>query len=208
MERVKLYLVLVLPLIMVISCGTGPTVDNTANTDNTDIPPTEVDTIPDKTTPVDTTPVSITPVDTTPTPPVEATPFDPHSISQEVLNSTKIEVQHFIEKLNQIIRNKNYTAWKAELSPSFFADISSSEFLQEISDMDAMKSRNIVLKTAEDYFMNVVVPSRANSKVDDIEFISQNRVKAYNVTTTRDGQTQRLRLYDLEYNGNMWKIIN
>jgi hypothetical protein len=195
MERVKLSLVLLLPLVMAVSCGTEPTVDNTP-------PPGEIDTVPEDIVPSDIVLEDIIP------PPDEDTAFDPSSISQELFNSTKIEVQRFIEEVNQVIRNKNYTAWKAELSPSFFARISSGEFLQQISDADAMKNRGIVLKSAEDYFNYVVVPSRVNSRVDDIEFISQNRVKAYTVITNREGQTQRLRLYDLEYFGNLWRIIN
>jgi hypothetical protein len=48
------------------------------------------------------------------------------------------------------------------------------------------------------------VPSRANDRVDDIEFISQKRVKAYTVSQ----KGERLRLYDLEKTNEGWKIIN
>jgi len=71
-----------------------------------------------------------------------------------------------------------------------------------------MRTRNIVLRTAEDYFQYVVVPSRADLRVDDIEFISRDRVKAFTITTSRAGEEQRLRLYDLEKIGNSWRIIN
>jgi hypothetical protein len=186
---------------MIISCGSDP------KAEITDIlsPPAEIDTISADN-------ISIIPnipnIPNIPHPPVEGLAFDPHSVSQDRFNSTKIEVQHFIEELNRIIRNKNYTAWKAELSPSFFAEISSRQFLQQVSETDAMKNRGIVLRTPEDYFINVVVPSRANSRVDDIEFVSQNRVKAYTVMTNRDGQPQRLRLYELEYIEKIWRIVN
>jgi len=186
MERIKLSLILLLPLIMAVSCGSEPRAEDTD-------PPVEIDTIS---------------VDITPAAPVKDTAFDPHSISQEVFNATKIDVQHFVEKLNHIIRSKNFTAWKEELSPSFFEGISSGQFLQQVSESDALKTRGIVIKTVEDYFNNVVVPSRANSRLDDIEFVSQNRVKAYTIVINREGQAQRLRLYDLEYTGNLWKIIN
>jgi len=72
-----------------------------------------------------------------------------------------------------------------------------------------MKTRNIILRTPEDYFTNVVVPSRANSRVDDIEFIGTNRVKAFTVMqNSRTGEEQRLVLYDLEKVGNSWLIVN
>jgi len=56
----------------------------------------------------------------------------------------------------------------------------------------------------------VVVASRAETgvRVDDIEFISLNRVQAFTVTTNRAGEEVRLRLYDLEKIGNSWTIIN
>jgi hypothetical protein len=64
-------------------------------------------------------------------------------------------------------------------------------------------SKRRTLKSLEDYFLYVVVPSRDNDHVDDIEFVTQSRVKAY--TETPKGQR---RLYDLESSGNTWKIIN
>jgi len=73
-----------------------------------------------------------------------------------------------------------------------------------------MRTRRIVLRTAEDYFIHVVVAARAETgqRVDDIEFISMNRVKAFTVTHNRAGEEVRLRLYDLEKIGNSWTIIN
>jgi hypothetical protein len=192
MERVKFCLVLFWALIMAISCVSEPE----SRTEDTP-PPAEVNSNNTVDTPA--------PVEGTV---VENTAFDPGSISQELYDSTKADVQKYIESLNQIIRNKNYNAWKEELSPEFFAEISSPAFLRSVSETDAMKTRNIVLRTAQDYFNNVVVPARANSRVDDIEFIGQHRVMAYTIATNREGQTQRLRLYDLENIGNIWKIVN
>jgi len=134
--------------------------------------------------------------------------FDPNSISHEYYETTKVEVQRFIEDLNRTIRGKNYNSWKSALSEEFFATISSPEYLRRINATDGMRTRNIVLRTPEDYFIHVVVPSRANSRVDDIEFVSRNKVKAYTVTVNREGQPQRLRLYDLEKIENMWKIVS
>ena len=134
--------------------------------------------------------------------------FDPGSISRAQFDTTMDEVQKFIEELNRIIGTKNYRAWRAVLSPEYLNEISSPENLRQISDQPAMKTRRIVLKTAEDYFLHVVVPSRANNHVDDIEFFGRNRVKAFSINTNRAGESMRLRLYDLEKNGNSWIIIN
>jgi hypothetical protein len=147
------------------------------------------------------------PVRTTPpAPPVEV--FNPRQVSQQEYDSTKEDVQRFIERLNRIISSRNYSSWRAVLSTEYFNEISSPANLQQISESPAMKTRKIVLRTAEDYFLHVVVPSRANSRVDDIEFIGQNRVKAFTVNKNRAGEEQRLVLYDLERSGNSWIIIN
>jgi len=134
--------------------------------------------------------------------------FDPTRVTRQQYDTTRDEVQRFIEELNRIIRNKNYDAWRARLSQEYFAEISSKEHLQQVSEQPAMRTRRIVIRTAEDYFIHVVVPSRANLRVDDIEFISRNRVKAFTVTKNKAGEEQRLRLYDLEKIGNSWRIIN
>ncbi|MDR0502363.1 MAG: hypothetical protein LBH16_03470 [Treponema sp.] len=134
--------------------------------------------------------------------------FDPDSITEEQFILTKIDVQHFIEELNQAIRNRNYQAWKAALSQEYFDELSSKENLKLISELPAMKTRKIVLKTPQDYFIHVVVPSRANSRVDDIEFIGEHRVKAFTINTNRAGREVKLRLYDLEVFDDKWKIIN
>jgi hypothetical protein len=130
--------------------------------------------------------------------------FDPGSISQEVFDSTKVDVQQFIADLNQIIRSRNYDAWVFHLGSDYFAEKSSSEYLAQTSEQPRLKTQKIVLASPQDYFIHVVVPSRANDRVDDIEFISPTRVKAYTVTPNG----QRLRLYDLENSENTWKIIN
>jgi hypothetical protein len=145
-----------------------------------------------------------------PAPQVPAAPavFDAHNVSRELFEQTKLEVQRFIDQLNNMISQRNYEAWKSSLSPEFFARIASAEHLQSVSDTDIMKAQRIVLRNAEDYFFYVVVPSRTASRVDEIEFISENRVKAYMINVYNDGTTLWIRLFDLEKNGNMWMIIN
>jgi len=136
--------------------------------------------------------------------PEQAPVFDPSSISQEEKDTAMQEIQQLTQRLNSIIKAKNYNTWVTYLDPSHLATINSREFLEGVSKSPAMVKQNIVLNSAHDYFINVVVPSRANSRVDDIEFISQNRVKAY----TFDSKGNKLRLYDLEKTGTVWKIIN
>ena len=161
--------------------------------------------IPDPVTPAQTDKESHHVV-THPAPVAET--FNPLVITSEYHSSIRTEVQQFIENLNQQIRRKNYTAWKAALSPEYFAEISSPQNLRHLSESPAMTTRKIVLRTPQEYFEHVVVPSRANLHVDDIEFVSMTRVKAFSITRNRAGEEVRLRLYDLEKINNTWTIIN
>ena len=130
--------------------------------------------------------------------------FDPLSITQEERDTAKVEIQQLIQRLNSIIRAKNYNAWVSYLDSNYFAVISSKEYLDRTSQSPVLAKQKIVLRSAQDYFNHVVVPARTNDRVDDVEFESQNRVKAYTI----NAKGEKLRLYDLEKFGEEWKIIN
>jgi len=136
--------------------------------------------------------------------------------SQEVYDNTLAEVQRFIENLNKTISSRNFSQWREALSDGYFEHISSREFLAQVSESSALQARKIVLRSANDYFTNVVVPSRANSQVDEIEFVDDNTVRAYyvenrsvrNANNETVTETRRLRLYELVKVDNNWKISN
>jgi hypothetical protein len=125
--------------------------------------------------------------------------FDPASITKEEYDAAKAEVQQLIQKLNGIIRARNYTSWVSYLGEDYFKLISSREYLDQIK-----ATYNLALNDVREYFNKVVVPSRTNDRVDDIKYISQNRVIVYTISQKGD----RLRLYDLEKTDEGWKIIN
>lgn len=132
----------------------------------------------------------------------------PEYISDDDYWATLEELRQFIEQLNATIRRRDFNTWQSFLSDDYFQRISSEEFLQEMSERPLMRSRNIVLRNAHDYFIHVVVPSRANARLDDIDFVTRNRVRAFTVTTNRAGEEQRLLLYHLERYGDLWRIIS
>jgi len=126
-------------------------------------------------------------------------------ITQEVYDRTLAEVQAFIEHLNTVIRNRDYNSWKNSLSSEYYAHISSPEFLREQSETPLMRTRRIVLQSSSQYFTTVVVPSRANSRVDEIEFADNDIVRAFHIDTSRS-EPRRLRVYELRKVGNDWEI--
>jgi hypothetical protein len=130
--------------------------------------------------------------------------FDPETVTEEEFNFTKAEIQTLITELNNIIRARDYNAWINCLGANYLAEKNSKTYLAQVSKQPRLKSQKITLANAKDYFNYVVVPSRVNDRVDDIEFVTKNRVKAYTINTNGE----RLRLYDLENWGMGWKIIN
>jgi len=147
----------------------------------------------------------------------EEADFDPHSISESRFETTLKDITEFISELNGIIRARNYNAWLAHLAPSYFDEINTRDFLdaktEDLYKRDQILAQNLgndpkkvekrVLKTTRDYFELVVVPSRANDRVDDIIFLSDSRVRAFTVDERRG---VRLVLYDLAYINNKWLI--
>ncbi len=128
--------------------------------------------------------------------------FDPTAVSAAVKNATFVDIRSLIESLNQIIRNKDYDAWLLHLTEDYIGYYSDPSILAKYSEYPIIKSKGITLQTLRDYFLYVVFPARQNDKVDDIEFVSENQIKA--ITVSPKGE--RNILYMLEKHGDTWKI--
>ena len=208
----RIGLLLLLPFVLVLSCETTPAPQVPEE------PAESIETIEpiETVTPVVPQEPPEEPPQVVVEPPVEEF-FDPGSISEEKLAATKADIQSLIEELNRIIRARNYNAWLGYLDDSYLSEISSPAFLEEkteelyrrdqiVASNMGRDPRNVekkILRTPRDYFDNVVVPSRANDRVDDIAYISETRVRAYTV----DSRGNRLILYDLAIIGEKWKIV-
>jgi len=189
---------------LVLSCGTGPKPPEASSVVEQEVPSAPYEEKGQEETPVET--------------PVEGA-FDPNSISEEVFKAAKTDITVFVADLNRIIRARNYSAWVAHLADSYFMEINSRVFLDERTEelyrRDQVVAQNTgkdpsqvekrVLRTAMDYFNYVVVPSRANDRLDDISFLSEDRIRAYTIDERRG---QRLVLYDLAHINNTWVIVN
>lgn len=134
--------------------------------------------------------------------PQESPSFDPSTVTAEVKTATFVDVRALIESLNQIIRRQDYEAWLSHLSDEYIAFYSNPAVLAKYSEYPIMKRKGIKLQTLRDYFINVVYPSRQNDKVDDIEFVRGDMIKAITVSPKGD----RNILYMLEKHGEAWKI--
>lgn len=142
-----------------------------------------------------------------PSPSLELSPtaeasFDPNSITPEMKQETLFDIKSFISELNRITQNRDFNSWKGYLTEDFIQKYSDIEFLGRLSQAPILKRQKISLRTLEDYFVHVVYPSHQNDRVDDIEFIGHNRVKALVLNSKKE----RLVLWDLEKIDKAWKI--
>jgi hypothetical protein len=145
-----------------------------------------------------------TPVESVPEPKIETdnSNFDPSGVPEEVKTATFVDVRSLIDSLNQIIRQKDYDAWLKHLTDAYVKYYSDPVVLAKYSEYPIMQRKGIKLQTLQDYFIYVVYPSRQNDKVDDIEFVGANLIKAITINSKGD----RNILYMLEKHGDAWKI--
>jgi hypothetical protein len=137
-------------------------------------------------------------------PEAEETPEQPaeeFEVSEEVYTKTFDEIEEFIRNLNNIIRQEDYDTWLTYLSDEYIERTSDPEYLEEQSEQPLLKKSNISLDSLRDYFDHVVVPSRIQAQLDEIEFVGENQVKAYAMI-----RNTRALLYLLVREDDKWKI--
>ncbi len=150
------------------------------------------------------TPEPAEPVDKTPiaqeTP--DRKPFDPQTITPEEKRNTMVDIDIFIEELNQVIQRRDYDLWLGYLTKAYIDYYSSEAVLDEWSQFPVLKRQGVVLKSLKDFFFYIVYPSRGNAKPDDIEYLDYELIKVMAINS----KGERVILYYLEKVGNSWKM--
>ncbi|MDR1932238.1 MAG: hypothetical protein LBQ57_05365 [Spirochaetales bacterium] len=127
-------------------------------------------------------------------------------ITQEEYDKTFAEVEAVIEELNTTIKAKNMQKWESYLTPKFRSHLTSRQYLAELNDSPLLKRNNITITNLKEYFDTVVVPSRANVRLDDLKFTDAQRVQAYMTISNKDNVKENILIYQLEKTGADWKI--
>lgn len=96
-------------------------------------------------------------------------------ITEDVFENDKNVLLNIIDQLSIIMANKDYDGWVRYLSQESILYWRNSSNLSEVSKRLPIKG--LRLKTLEDYFKFVFIPSRLNKKVDEIRYVSSNFVK-------------------------------
>lgn len=123
--------------------------------------------------------------------------------TEEEYDQTFDEVEEFILMLNDIISSNDFNTWKGYLSDSYISEYSDSDFLNQLSNNPILKDYGIKIKNLRDYFRYVVVPSRSNVVISEIQFITENEIKALTYANNR-----KFVVYSLLKSDNGWIITD
>ena len=129
--------------------------------------------------------------------------FGEVKITKQDYHDTMDEIKVVVDALNKVARTSDYVKWLTFLSESYRIEFSKPSTLKAtIENLKKKTGIGIQLTTLRDYFKYVFVPARQNIKVDDIEFLSPQRV---NVLMFSKGH--KLLIYDLEKIQGRWLLL-
>jgi len=151
--------------------------------------------------PPQTATTTVIPAQTEASTPDKGSSFDPTTVTVAEKKATLFDARALIEKLNAIIAAKDFEAWLAYLTDEYRIFLSDPAQLATYSEL-TQKKLGIPTRTLKDYFLNVVCLSRKNARLDDIEFIGADRIKALTI----NAKGESLVLYYLEKKNDTWKI--
>lgn len=124
-----------------------------------------------------------------------------YEVTEEVYKRAFDDIEDLIAKLNSIIEKRDYETWLEYITDGYEDKYSDPDVLEEKSSQPTLQKYDIELDSLRDYFLYVVVPSRAEARLDDIIFLDDNHVKA--VMKINDHEVI---LYLLEKVNDTWKI--
>ncbi len=125
-------------------------------------------------------------------------PFVP---SPELYTRTFDEAKTVIADLTRLIAEQDYDGWLSYLTQEYVAKTSDPDFLSRASHSGVLQKSGIVLRSLKDYFEHVVVRSRIQASLDDINFVDATHVKALTIVEGRP-----VILYYLVQEGGRWKV--
>lgn len=100
-------------------------------------------------------------------------------ISMDTYEADKKIILQKISELNDIMKSKNYKMWLNYIEKNSVEYWSLKSNLSTVSKQLPVKGLN--LKTLEDYFNYVFIPSRMGRRIDDIRYLSSTSIKAVQI---------------------------
>ena len=122
------------------------------------------------------------------------------SVTKEEFINDKAEIINTIKELQKIMDRQDYEAWLKYISKGSIQYYSSPLNIRKANKR--LPDKTINLRGLEDYFKYVFIPSRKQSQVDEIRYISKSEVKAVQVLPN----DSTFVYYNFIREDGMWKV--
>ncbi len=100
-------------------------------------------------------------------------------ISKEVFEEDKKDILAIIDKLNDVMKNRDYKSWLK------YVDGASAQYWTKRTNLQKAENRlpvkGLTLRNLEDYFKYVFIPARNGRRIDEIRYEDRKTVKAVQV---------------------------
>lgn len=110
------------------------------------------------------------------------------TVSKDTFESDKAEILRIIESLKTIMSDFDYQSWL------LYVDNESKIYWSKTANLKKAQGKlpvkGLQLRTLQDYFKYVFVPSRAGRNITTIRYESENYVKAVQVTSLDSSETE------------------
>ena len=110
------------------------------------------------------------------------------TVSKDTFESDKAEILRTIESLKTIMSDFDYQSWL------LYVDNESKIYWSKTANLKKAQGKlpikGLQLRTLQDYFKYVFVPSRAGRNITTIRYESENDVKAVQVTSLDSSETE------------------
>ncbi len=111
------------------------------------------------------------------------------------------DVERLVDRLNRMIADRNYGSWREQLSESYIETFSDPEVLGELERAAVLRRSGIRLRTLSDYFHHVVVPSRQDARMEELQSDGERTVLALS-----EVQGRTVVLYRFIWEEEEWKV--
>lgn len=129
-------------------------------------------------------------------------PVAPPSVTPDPYSDETFEaVDELVDRLNDVIAARDFETWERYLSQEYRDHFADEEVLQELERSPVLRSAQVRLRSLQDYFQHVVVPSRHDAQLDELQVDGQEEITALSQV-----QGRRVVLYHLIWQGEEWKV--
>ena len=128
------------------------------------------------------------------------------NISLDTFNADKAAIIQKISELNVVMAKKNYNSWLKYIDSESQKYWSNTANLAKASEKLPKNLKGLKLRTLQDYFIYVFIPSRNGRTIDEIRYNSADSIRAIQISKNEDGTNKVVVYYNFVKQDGDWKV--